>query len=300
MSEKGEVQMRRLLPAVAILAVLLVPAAGRGAPAATKTVTIKATAFSPTSVTIKSGDRITWKNSDSKTHQVVSDGGVFASPILGAGKSYSYTFNKTGTFRYHDGLYPSHKAKVVVQARPVPTSVTLAASSDTITYGAVLRLSGAVSTGKANETVTVFARRLGEVSPVQVATVLTVAGGSWSYNAAPDMLTAYSVRFRDVLSGEVNVQVRPRVRLLGGSRTHFLARVIASQGFGNKWIVLQRRNARGDWVGVRRLQLGRHSGRLFRIPRRHGTTVYRVYLPTKQAAPAYVAAWSGTQKVRRR
>jgi len=291
--------MRRLLPAVAVLAVLVVPAAGRGAPAATKTVTIKATGFAPTSVTIKTADRITWKNSDSKTHQVVSDGGVFASPILGAGKAYSYTFNKAGTFRYHDALYPSRKGKIVVQARPVPTAVTLAASSGVVTYGEPIRLSGAVSSGKPSEVVTVFARRSGELSFVQTATVLTSAGGYWAYDAKPGVLTAYQVRYKDVVSAEVLVQVRPRVRLLG-SRTHLLARVLAAQSFAGHWVVLQRRSAGGRWVGVRRLKLGRHSGHLVRIPKRHGVSVYRAYLTQKQAGVGYVASWSGTQKVRRR
>jgi plastocyanin len=291
--------MRRLLPAVAVLAVLVVPAAGRAAPAATKTVSIKSTGFSPTSVTIKTDDRITWRNTDSKAHQVVSDGGVFASPILGAGKTYSVTFSKAGTFRYHDGLYPSRKAKVVVQARPIPTTVTLAASSSVVTYGQAIRLSGAVSSAKANEPVAVFARRLGEVSPVQVATVLTGTGGLWAYDAKPGILTAYLARFRDVVSGEVSVQVRPRMRFVG-SRTYFFAQVVAAQSFVGHWVVLQRKTSIGTWVGVRRLRLGRSSGHLLKIPRRHGVTVYRVYLTQKQAGPGYIVSWSGTQKVRRR
>jgi plastocyanin len=296
----GKVGKRGLLLAVVAFGLLLVPAAGQAASAATKNVSIKSGGFSPTSVTIKTGDKITWKNADSKSHQVVSDGGVFASPILGASRTYSYTFTKTGTYRYHDGLYPSHKAKIVVQARPQPPTATLAVSSSTVTYGSVIRLSGAVSTAKANETVTVFARKFGQVSPVQVANVLTVAGGGWAYDAAPDMLTAYSVRYRDFHSSEVTVLVRPRVRLIGGSRTHFVIRVLASQGFAGKLVILQRKNARGSWVGVRRVRLGPNSGRLIRIPRRHGKSVYRAYLPPKQAAPAYVESWSGTQTVRRR
>src|SRR5262245_59487865 len=141
--------MHKLLPAVMLLAILATPAASIGAASATKTVTIKAAAFSPTSVTIKTGDRITWRNGDTKQHQVVSDGGVFSSATLGAGKTYSYTFNNVGTFHYHDGLYPAHKARVVVQARPKPTAVTLAVSSPVVTYGQGVRLSGTVSSGKA-------------------------------------------------------------------------------------------------------------------------------------------------------
>jgi plastocyanin len=288
--------MRRMLLVTAVVVALAVPAL---ADAATKTVTIRAGGFNPTAVTIKTGDRITWRNNDTRRHQVVADSGGFASPILGRGRAYSFTFNRTGTFRYHDGLFPARKGRVVVQARPIPPGVTLTRSADTIVFGDPIRLSGAVSSGKPNEIVTVFARRSGELSFVQVATVLTGASGFWSFDARPGILTAYQARYRDVVSGEVLVQVRPRVRLLG-SRTHLLARVIAARSFAGHWVVLQRRTLKGTWVGVRRLQLGRNSGKLVRIPRRRGRSIYRAYLTQKQAGDGYVASWSGTQPVLRR
>jgi len=295
----GKAGRRGLWPAMVAFGLLLVPAAGQAAPAATKSVSIKSTAFSPTSVTIKTGDRITWKNTDSKSHQVVSDGGLFASPILGANKTYSFTFTKAGTFHYHDGLYPSHKAKIVVQARPTPPAVTLALSTPVVTFGQPIQLSGVVSSKKPNETVTIYRRRFGELSPVQLAIVLTTTGGAWSYNVYPDIQTAYQARFRTVSSGEVSIQVRPHVRLLG-SRKYLFAKVISSYSFAGHYVVLQRKTSVGTWFGVERLKLGRHSGRIFPLPRRHGRSVYRVFLSDKQAAPAYVASWSGTQTVRRR
>jgi plastocyanin len=285
--------MRRMLTAAAVVAALAAPAVAN---AATKTVSITSGGFKPTPVTILTGDKITWKNNDTKTHQVVADSGAFASPILGAKKTYTFTFNSAGTFRYHDGLYPARKGRVIVKVRPIPPGVTLFRSADTVVYGDPLRLSGAVSNGKANETVTVWARQAGQVSFVLVATVLTGAGGIWAYDVKPSILTAYQARFREVVSGEVPVQVRPRVRLLG-SRTHFLARVRAARSFAGHWLVVQRRTLKGTWVGIRRLQLGRSSGKLFRIPHRRGRSIYRVYLTQKQAGDGYVASWSGTQPV---
>jgi plastocyanin len=287
--------MRRLLPFVFAVAALAAPG---GVNAATKTVTIRAGGFNPAAVTIKTGDQITWRNADSKAHQVVSDSGAFLSPTLAAGKTYSLTFGQTGTFRYHDGLHPALKARVVVQARPIPPAVSLTPSAGTVTYGESIRLSGAVSSGKPNELVTVFARASGQLSFVQVATVMTGASGFWSFDARPGILTAYQARYRDVVSGEVLVSVRPKVRLLA-SRSHFLARVAGAHSFAGHWLVLQRRSSAGTWVGVRRLKLGKNSGRLLRIPRRAGTTTYRVYLTQPQAGDGYVASWSGTQRVRR-
>jgi plastocyanin len=293
------VRKRKLLPAVVALGLLLIPAAGQAAPAATRNVSIKSGAFSPTSVTIKTGDKITWKNTDSKSHQVVSDSGAFASPILGANRTYSFTFTKTGTFRYHDGLYPSHKAKIVVQARPTPPGVSLALSSPVVTFGQRIQLSGVVSSKKANETVSIYRRHFDETSPLLIATVLTTTGGAWSYNFYPDIQTAFQARFRNTSSGEVTILVRPHVRLVPSGKNLF-AKVFSSNSFAGHYLILQRKSAKGTWVGVERLKLGQHSGRFFRVPRRHGRSVYRVYLTDKQAGPGYVASWSGTQTIRRR
>jgi plastocyanin len=66
--------------------------------------------FSPATITIKKGTTVTWTNiDDDVTHQIASDPhpthtslpGLF-SPILDTEQKYSYTFDKTGTFTYHD------------------------------------------------------------------------------------------------------------------------------------------------------------------------------------------------------
>src|SRR6185312_195357 len=95
---KGVRNMRKLL-------VVIVAALGLAAPAqaATINVQIKSTGFVPKTLTINHGDSIVWKNVDTKTHQVVANDGSFASPIIGAGKTYKHQFNTAGTFRYHDG-----------------------------------------------------------------------------------------------------------------------------------------------------------------------------------------------------
>jgi plastocyanin len=72
-------------------------------------------AFSPTTLTVKAGTTVTWTNSDSATHTVTSDNGVFDSGSMANGKTYSFTFNQTGTFPYHCTFHPSMKATVIVQ-----------------------------------------------------------------------------------------------------------------------------------------------------------------------------------------
>ena len=91
-----------ILSAVALLA-LAITGASQPASTATKAVKITASAFTPASVTINTGDAVKWTNSDTKSHQVVANNGAFASPTIAAGKTYTHVF--TGRFRAEDVVY---------------------------------------------------------------------------------------------------------------------------------------------------------------------------------------------------
>ena len=109
--------------------------------AATSTITIRSTGFSPSSVTINHGDRVTFKNSDKVDHQVVADNGSFASPILHANQSWtSGTLNTAGSYRYHDALHPNLAGRITVKGPP--PAVTLALSIPIVDYGTSITLSG--------------------------------------------------------------------------------------------------------------------------------------------------------------
>jgi plastocyanin len=109
--------------AVGTLAVLLVVAgcggsAGAGSTGASSAaspaaggaaVTIENFAFTPQTLTVKTGTTVTWTNKDSTTHTVASaDGistgakttGLFASGSLGPGDTFSFTFTQPGTYFY--------------------------------------------------------------------------------------------------------------------------------------------------------------------------------------------------------
>jgi len=70
--------MWRTIAAVLATAVGALTLASAGA-AATVTIQIRSTGFSPGAVTINHDDKITWHNADKVNHQVVSDDGSFAS-----------------------------------------------------------------------------------------------------------------------------------------------------------------------------------------------------------------------------
>ncbi len=281
------------------LSAALALAAPGTATAATKVVSITRNAFSPASVTIQTGDTVVWRNADSQRHQVVAASGAFASPVLAPRRSFSLTFTRVGTYRYHDGLHPSLKGMVVVRARPQPPSVSLTASTPVVRYGEPTRLSGTVSSRRANDTVQIFARENGQLSFVLIATVMTGPGGFWAYDVRPRVLTAYQVRFRNVVSGEVLVHVRPRLRL-SATKRFFFASVSGVGSFAGRYIFLKRLTVRGTWLSLGRYRLGRRSGRLFRVPRQRGIFVYRVYMTAAQAGAGYLDCWSGTQRVARR
>jgi amicyanin len=85
-------------------------------PAAEHTLEIKDFAFSPSSLTIKVGDKVTWTNQDSAPHTVTADSrGEFDSGRLSQGDTFSYTFDTAGTFDYHCSIHPFMQATVIVQ-----------------------------------------------------------------------------------------------------------------------------------------------------------------------------------------
>src|SRR5436305_5142106 len=229
------VPMRRVIwfAAAALALVLVAPAA-----TATTTVQIKRSGFAPTSITINQNDSVTWTNTDTIDHQVVANGGSFASPILKAGKSWTHTFNHGGTFHYHDSLHPSLKGTVVV--RGAPDQVTLATSAPVVKFGGTVTLSGTVSSKKAGETVTIVQLPYGQTTKQVVATLQTTTGGAFTYTATPQLNTTYQAQWK-TLESSVIVQVQPAIKLPFVSRTgYFHFYVTAGMSFAGKTVFLQR------------------------------------------------------------
>jgi amicyanin len=86
-------------------------------PVATDQVEIKDFAFSPATITVKKGTKVTWTNKDSTRHNISPDtetADFKASELLAQGTSYSVTFNTVGTFGYHCTPHPYMKATVIV------------------------------------------------------------------------------------------------------------------------------------------------------------------------------------------
>jgi len=292
--------MRRFIP-IAVAGVALVLAAP--ASTATSTVQIKSTGFVPATVTINQDDSVTWTNTDTKDHQVVANGGSFASAILKPGKTYTHAFRAGGTFRYHDGLHPTLRGTITV--RGAPPQVTLATSVPVVKFGTQITLSGTVSNKRAGETVTLTAVPFGQTTKQVIATLQTVANGAFSFNVTPQLNTTYQAQWKGSESS-VAVQVQPLIKLPFVSHSgwfHFY--VTAGQSFAGRFVYLQRFTLSHTWINVRKLQLGQQSGRIMSlksarsaVPR--GRWSVRVYMPASEMPPGYIDAWSGTQPVVRR
>lgn len=77
-------------------------------------VSITSSGFIPATISIKAGQAIVWTNSDTKTHEVASDpypndnalAGFVDKQPLNQTETYSFIFDKAGTYTYHDTLNP--------------------------------------------------------------------------------------------------------------------------------------------------------------------------------------------------
>jgi plastocyanin len=292
--------MRRHIPLVvtALALVLAGPAAS-----ATTSVQIKRTGFVPATVTINQNDAVTWKNTDTITHQVVANGGQFASPILGPGQSYTFTFRNAGTFRYHDGLHPTLRGTVTV--RGLPPQVTLVTSAPVVKFGVQVTLSGTVNNNRSGQTLTIAQLPAGQTTKQVIATLQTTTNGAFSFAVTPQLNTTYQAQWRGAESSVI-VQVQPMIKLPFVSRTgYFHFYVTAGQSFAGRFVYLQRYTLARTWINVRKLQLGQQSGRIMGlrfvrsvIPR--GRWSIRIYMPATEMPAGYIDSWSGTQPVVKR
>lgn len=86
-------------------------------PVAANAVSIDNFAFDSNNITVKVGTTVTWTNKDSVAHTVTADSPSSDAPASGDianGQTYSFTFNKAGTYAYHCQIHPDMHGTVVV------------------------------------------------------------------------------------------------------------------------------------------------------------------------------------------
>jgi plastocyanin len=82
--------------------------------AAAHTVVIEGTAFVPSELVVKRGDRIVWINKDPFPHTVTAQDHSFDSGPIPPGKSWAHRARTQGSFPYGCTLHSTMKATLVV------------------------------------------------------------------------------------------------------------------------------------------------------------------------------------------
>ena len=277
-----------------ILALALVPA--QGALAATTTVSITSTGFSPRTVSIVAGDRIVWRNTDSRNHQVVAASGAFASPVIRPGGAWAFTFQEAGNYGYRDALFPRRTGTIRV-AGP-PPAVALGVSQPQIEYGTAVTLSGQVNNKRPGEQVTLTAQPWGQPSPIVLATVVTGTEGRFAYVTKPQILTSYRATWKSVASIPITTAVAPVISL--GRQSGWVTRVWAGRSMSARTVQVQRLSRFGQWVTLKQVTLGPGSRARFRLTLPKGVSRLRVAMSVNQAGAGYLAGFSKVVSWRQR
>lgn len=71
--------------------------------------------FTPPTLTISVGTKVTWINHDDVPHLVVSIDKRFTSPVLDTDQQFSYVFTAPGTYSYYCSIHPKMTGKIIVQ-----------------------------------------------------------------------------------------------------------------------------------------------------------------------------------------
>jgi plastocyanin len=88
----------------------------------TSTISITSSGFSPATISVKKGSTVTFTNNDTRNrwpasapHPTHTDYPEFdAKKAIVPGASWTFTFDKVGTWKFHDHIYPSQFGSVTV------------------------------------------------------------------------------------------------------------------------------------------------------------------------------------------
>ena len=279
---------KTLLVVLAMLAVAVaasVATAGDASQQATVTVSITSTGFKPEDVTIKPGDSVTWRNTDTTDRQVVSDTGTFRSPVLKPGESWTRQFDVEASHSYHEATTATLTGAVHV----LTTNVTVGATREWVIYGSSVRLFGSIPSGASGERVTLHIKQYGKP---EITREVVTENGEYELPFRPTIRTEVTATWNGTESRRApTIDVRPLVifRALNLNRNLFLVRVKAQRSYGRKIVRINRQNARGVWKTTRIIRLNRFGQRRFTGNFPRGNVKAQAWV---RPAPGYVAGFS--------
>ena len=255
-------------PLLFLLAVFVLAAAGavakqaRSAAAASQTVTINATGYKPTAVSITVGESVLFDNKDTVAHtvQFKQTTGFHCSAalplVIAAAQSASCTFTSAGKYTFSDPAHKGNKFRGTITAATSPTSGPLTLSPKSVVYGRKSTLTGTLASKQSGQSVQIQGTECGTTTSKLLSTVTTTTGGKFTYAAAPLKKTAYTAKLKSSTSPAATVGVQPRLQLKKVSRHHYAVTVFAAESFAGKVATFQRyRSATKRWVKVKRVLL---------------------------------------------
>jgi plastocyanin len=83
--------------------------------AADSSIAIRNFMFEPMSLVVAAGTKVTWKNYDGEPHTIHSIDDAFRSGALDQNDTFSFQFDKPGTYRYVCSIHPQMVATIVVK-----------------------------------------------------------------------------------------------------------------------------------------------------------------------------------------
>jgi plastocyanin len=218
---------RRVAAALGVGAITAALALSGYALGGTTTVQLTSAGPQPAAITVGFGETVSFVNSDTQNHSIVSPS--FTSPVIYPGQTYSVTMDTPGKISYTQTNFGrSNKGLIVVT---VNGPVQLTASSPSVVYGAHVVLSGK-SPLPGSRTVTLStqpgAGRHGAGKAwTDLATVPTSADGSFSTVVEPKMSLSYRVVVAPGISSQpVAVQVKPRLTITAAPLKLRVGRVV--------------------------------------------------------------------------
>ena len=240
--------------------------------------------------------------------------GASCANIIGAtGQTYTLTSADVGN-RLRVRVRASNSAgsgtatslPTAVVTNPPAKSVSLHAGQSIVVYGGAVGLFGSVANAQAGSAVTVTERELPSFSGVDSRTVATVqigTDGSFNLVVRPLIHTQYRATVADATSNTVSVNVRPRLSLARIGSHRFALRATAARSFVGRYGVVQRWSLRRHhWITLKRVFFTRafqgvsptiSSRAVFRA--RLGGARIRVFMPTSQTSPGYLAGVSNVR-----
>jgi len=183
------------LPALAVAGALVLLLA-TAAFADTKSISMMNIAYNPDSLTIHIGDKVTWRNNETglyaPQHTATSDDGhTFDSGYLNPGQSFTFTFTKAGTYKFHCNVHPSQMNGTITvlgattsptptptHARPKPTATVTA--KPTVMPVSPTPTSSVKPSPRVSKTVKVSASPIPSSSPSRVVAAGTSSSGTGS------------------------------------------------------------------------------------------------------------------------